>query len=280
MLPAAQGVFRRARAQRWMNCIKIARWTVLLAAMLGAWACEATGPGPMPAAAPPATAATRSPVAPLTPDALRNAEYPSEFPASRKAKLTDGRYEETIQPGAATKIVIALHPVYALGDLDGDGADDAAVILVANPGGSGSFYHLVAVRNEGGTARATAVASLGDRVKVENVSIKAGEIAVQVVAHGPQDPLCCPTQQATRSFRLQGTSWFRPADQPLLHRSCQRPGASVRPERRCSPHQRRGGRTAACPARTGDGQMAAEMTVLATYPRVVLAGTGTGWLLR
>lgn len=158
---------------------------------------------------PTAAPATKTPVPSLTLEALKNAEYPSEFPASKKARLTDGRYEEAIQPGAASKLVIVLHSLYALGDLNGDGTDDAAAILVANAGGSGSFYHLVAVLNEGGTPRPAAVASLGDRVKVEKVSVKSGEVTIDLITQGPQDPLCCPTQKATLIFKLQGDKLVR-----------------------------------------------------------------------
>jgi len=186
--------------------LRHARLTVLLAVGLAGWACGPTEPASVPAAPPPGPAVTRSPVALITLDALKSAEYPSDLPAGKKVRLMDGRYEEAIQAGAATRLVITLHPVYAHGDLNGDGADDAAVVLVANAGGSGTFYHVVAVLNEGGTPRPLAAASLGDRVKVENVSIMSGATVIQMVTHGPQDPLCCPTQQATRSFRLQGDS--------------------------------------------------------------------------
>ena len=145
-----------------------------------------------------------TPALPLTLDMLKNAEYPSDFTASKKAKLTDGRYEGEVQSGAASKIVTTLYPTHAVGDLNGDGADDAAVILTTNSGGSGTFYVLVAVLNQGGTPKAAATASLGDRVKVESLVINAGEIVLDMVTHGPQDPMCCPTQKATRRFKLQG----------------------------------------------------------------------------
>ena len=154
--------------------------------------------GPM-AAAP---TATPTAIPPLTLNTLKNAEYQSEFPKSKKARLTDGKYEEEIVPGSASKLVIVIYPTYALGDLNGDGVNDAAVVLAANMGGSGTFVHLAAVVNQNGTPQHVASVSLGDRVKIEAMAIKAGVITVDVVTHGPQDPLCCPTQKATKSFRL------------------------------------------------------------------------------
>lgn len=174
----------------------------------------ATPPTIIPATAtlPPPT--VRPAAAPLTLESLKNAEYPSGFQAGKKARLSDGKYEEAIQPGSASRIRISLYRLYALGDLNGDGAEDAAVVLVSSGGGSGTFYDLVAVLNDGGTPRATAVASLGDRVNVENLSVKSGEITVEMVAQGPQDPLCCPTQKVTRTFKLQGDKLVQAAATP------------------------------------------------------------------
>jgi putative hemolysin len=141
----------------------------------------------------------------LTLDALKNAEYQSEFPASKKAKLTDGKYEETGPSGGASdRVLITLAPVNAFGDLNGDGVDDAAVVLVSNTGGSGVFEHLAAVINQNGTPRHVASEFLGDRVKIEAISIEAGVITVDMVTQGPQDPLCCPTQKVKQSYKLQG----------------------------------------------------------------------------
>ncbi len=140
----------------------------------------------------------------LTIEALRNAEYQSEFPASGKAKLTDGTYQEAIVPGSASKLNLILSEHVAFGDLNGDGAADAAVVLIADPGGSGTFRHLAAVVSEQGQLQHVASAFLGDRVKVESLAIQDGEIVVQMIAHGPNDGLCCPTQKVTRVLRLTG----------------------------------------------------------------------------
>ena len=63
----------------------------------------------------------------LTPQMLQNATYPSEWPASGLAPLTNGQYEEEIAPGSASKIQIQMLDTMAFGDLDGDGFADAAV---------------------------------------------------------------------------------------------------------------------------------------------------------
>jgi predicted small lipoprotein YifL len=153
---------------------------------------------------PPATATPVPPPA-LTLEALKNAEYQSEFPKSKKARLTDGKYEEEIVPGSASKLVIVVYPdMYAFGDLNGDGVDDAAVVLATSGGGSGTFISLEAVINDKGTPKHIASASLGDRARIQSIAIQSGEITVNMITHGPQDPLCCPTLEVTQKYKLQG----------------------------------------------------------------------------
>ena len=58
--------------------------------------------------------------------------------------------------------------------------------------------------NEGGQPQHVASAHLGDRVRIEALTIQDGQIVVQLIGHGPDDPLCCPSQRVTRVFRLVG----------------------------------------------------------------------------
>ncbi|MBI2322480.1 MAG: Gmad2 immunoglobulin-like domain-containing protein [Chloroflexi bacterium] len=45
---------------------------------------------------------------------------------------------------------------------------------------------------------------LGDRVRVESVDIAdGGLVTVEMIAHGPREPLCCPTQPVTQRFWLR-----------------------------------------------------------------------------
>ncbi len=148
----------------------------------------------------------------LTIDELKSGEYRSEWSAKGKIKLNDGIYQEKIAPDSATELVIKLSDKMALGDLNGDGAEDAAVILVSNPGGSGTFYELAAVINSRGKAKHAASVFLGDRVKVEDISISTGQIVVKMVTHDRTDPMCCPSLKVEQEYALQGDELVR---QPL-----------------------------------------------------------------
>ena len=157
---------------------------------------------------------TPEPPPPLTVEMLKNAEYHSEWPAGGVAQLTDGEYEEEIVPGSASKLVIMIYPdMYAFGDLNGDGVDDAAVVLATSGGGSGTFISLEAVLNDQGAPQNVASAELGDRARIESVAIESGEITVELVTHGPDDPMCCPTLEATHKYKLQGDTLVQTAGQ-------------------------------------------------------------------
>ncbi|MGW8223902.1 MAG: COG3650 family protein [Syntrophobacteria bacterium] len=148
----------------------------------------------------------------LTIDELKSGEYRSEWSAKGKIKLSDGIYQEKIVPESATELVIKLSDKMAYGDLNGDGAEDAAVILISDPGGSGTFYDLAAVINSNGNPQHAASAFLGDRVKVEEVDISSGKIVVKMVIHKRNDPMCCPSLKVEQKYGLQGDELVR---QPL-----------------------------------------------------------------
>lgn len=140
----------------------------------------------------------------LTVDELKNGEYQSEFAASGHVKLHNGIYKEKIVPDSSTELVVTLSDKMAFGDLNGDGLEDAAVILIINPGGSGTFRYLAAVIDQNGAPKNVASQLLGDRVKVKSLSINSEEITVEMIKHRPSDPLCCPTLETTQAYRLQG----------------------------------------------------------------------------
>ena len=142
--------------------------------------------------------AVGNPLLPL----LRGATYRSDFARAGSLQLSDGEFREPIVPGSATELVVTLGEV-AIGDLNGDGVDDAVVILYSSPGGSGTFRDLVAVVMHEGTAVPVIGASLGDRVKIETLAIEDSEISVGMVKHASGDPMCCPTQRVTQRYALQ-----------------------------------------------------------------------------
>ena len=141
-------------------------------------------------------------VPPLTLDALKNAEYTIEGPASGKAKLVNGTFKEPI-PRSTASVTVAMSDVTAVGDLNADGAQDAAVILIANTGGSGNFYYLFGVLNDKGTPKPSAPEFLGDRIKLKALAIQGSEVVVDFMTQGPKDAMVNPTLPVTRKYKPQ-----------------------------------------------------------------------------
>jgi hypothetical protein len=118
-----------------------------------------------------------------------NAYYTIE---GRQVHLVAGRAEVEVVPGSATKIKTSVFgkPVY--GDLDGDGKEDAALLLVHDPGGSGTFYYVAAALDNGSGWQGTRAMLLGDRIVLRSIQIHNGVIIVNYLGHLPDEPLSAP----------------------------------------------------------------------------------------
>ncbi len=186
----------------------------LTAVAAEAAALEATPVKAEPTAEPTA-AATTSPAAAdlITLEQLANMSYSSEFTVNGSAPLVDGQTSEQAAPGSATETQTLLTTQVAYGDLSGQPA--AAVVLVTDPGGSGTFYSLHVVGLQEDVPVELAAASLGDRVEINSLAITADQVIVAMVMAGPDDPLCCPTQQVVQAYELQGSELVRTANEVI-----------------------------------------------------------------
>jgi hypothetical protein len=161
---------------------------LLLAALLGgAVACAKSGGAAAPSAAR------------LDAAAVSGAEYRIPIAAAGTVRAQGGNWSDP--QGKQSLTVLDMN---ARGDLNGDGVPDAAVVLVYWGGGSGVFNYLAAVLNDQGAPRHVASAELGDRVRIDGLSVAAGKVTVNLTVQGEHDPMCCPTQAETRTFSLQG----------------------------------------------------------------------------
>lgn len=118
--------------------------------------------------------------------------------------LAAGRAEREAAPGSATKIVTALAEQRATGDVDGDGRPDSVVLLVHQPGGSGTFFYVALLLNTGGGASTTPAVLLGDRIKPTAVRIDGSTIVVEFLDRLQGQPLsAAPAVPTTRRFAVQ-----------------------------------------------------------------------------
>ena len=135
---------------------------------------------------------------------LEAAAYLSENAADGTAELDGGVFREPVAEGSSSMTEIRLGKS-AFGDLDGDGEDDAAAITIEEPGGSGSFRYVHALPWADGALTDAGAVFLGDRIRVEGVSIHDGVIVVAMLDR-PEDASFseAPTLPVIRRFRIEG----------------------------------------------------------------------------
>jgi heat shock protein HslJ len=120
-------------------------------------------------------------------------------------KLVDGKWKgRPYKKGSASRPVVSLIGDFRItGDLDGDGTDDAVVLLNYAPGGTGQLLHLALMARKKGKIQNLATALIGDRVQIRDVRIEQKRIFVDVIQAGPKDAMCCPGEVTTREWTLE-----------------------------------------------------------------------------
>ena len=135
-------------------------------------------------------------------DDLANATYVGIY--DHPVTLTAGRWEgEPFVAGGAARPTAGLVEDFVLvGDLDGDGSDETAVLVWQSGAGSGTYSYLAVMGRRDESVVNLGTAPVGDRVQLRAGRIVSGRIQLDVVQQGPNDAACCPTQTVTRSWEL------------------------------------------------------------------------------
>ena len=98
------------------------------------------------------------------------------------------------------------------GDLNGDGTEELVLGMWNAPGGSGVYVYLMVFdANDKGIFGQPIF--VGDRVQIRGGEILNNQLSIDVIQAGPNDPACCPTQKATRSWHLDDKGRF--IEQPV-----------------------------------------------------------------
>jgi heat shock protein HslJ len=162
-----------------------------------------------PDGAPAAPAATER-SAPATPAAAPSWDEAAKLTyrgLDQAITLSDGSWKGVphVEGGASAPRAGLLRDFQLSGDLDGDAADEAVVLLWTSAGGSGTFdYVAVLDRGDEGSAYNRATTPLGDRVKLRGAAIVDRTVVLETVEAGPGDAACCPGQKLRRTFVLEG----------------------------------------------------------------------------
>lgn len=144
-------------------------------------------------------AAPAPPTGPPTAEELGAAAYTGFESTAQPVRLANGLWEGPpfVEGGASRPTVTLLRGSRVTGDVDGDGADEAIVLLAESAGGSGTLLHVAVVDRVGSEPINTATRVLGDRVQVRELAVEDGGLRLDVVRAGPGDPACCPGELAT-----------------------------------------------------------------------------------
>jgi len=126
--------------------------------------------------------------------------FSSSRTSSGTVKFIHGEHRERILPGSSSELIVKLTDWRAIGVVNG--AQTAGVVIVTELGGSGTFYDFALLMKgpEGWTHVDTVF--LGDRVKIRSVALQGNELLIEMVTHGPGEPMCCPTRQVRRAFAI------------------------------------------------------------------------------
>ena len=131
---------------------------------------------------------------------LESLTFRSTVYTERSVTLTRGEFRTPAAPGSASAVVVRLTDKRAFATMDGKAM--GAVVVVTSTGGTGSFYELalLAKRTDGWLNVDTIL--LGDRTKVQAVTIEDKLIVILMKAHAPNDPMCCPTLDVKKQFAI------------------------------------------------------------------------------
>ncbi|MCA9363205.1 META domain-containing protein [Candidatus Kaiserbacteria bacterium] len=116
--------------------------------------------------------------------------------------LVDGLVQKSIAPDSASKNTVRTFGEPAYGDIDGDGDDDAVLILVQDFGGSGTFYYVAVAVNDNGIYKGTDTILLGDRISPQNYSIFDGRAEVNYVVRQDGEDFSVPPSEG-KTLHLQ-----------------------------------------------------------------------------
>ena len=150
---------------------------------------------------------------------------------NQQIKLVNGRYEENIVHGSATKNQYYVWKSPSYGDLNGDNFVDATMIIINNNGGSGTFYYLVVAlgKNDSTVAGGINGLLLGDRITIRNVLIKNKEITVNYLDRKIDEPMTVsPSIEMSLKFIVKDNTLLQIPDITTDSQNCVKYGGEVK----------------------------------------------------
>ena len=181
----------------------VASFLILTLATLSCGLISPASISPMPDPIQPTIPVPTVPAPTLTADQLQKAQYQLGARDDRASvQLTDGQWQQGTDATTLDFAHVSMSEFTSLGDITGDGVDEAAAIFFENYGGTGNFGFLAIYTNVNGLPVFLSSTMIDDRPMINGLAIESGEVFLDAVIHGFEDPGCCPQLPTTRRYAL------------------------------------------------------------------------------
>ncbi len=91
----------------------------------------------------------------------------------------------------------------AVGDLNGDGINDGAIVFYEQGGGSGAFMRMSVFLCKNGKPVEIGSRTLGDRSSTKSLKISTQVLTLDIMTHGPSDTAGFPTVRKVIKFHVK-----------------------------------------------------------------------------
>jgi len=150
----------------------------------------------------PAPPTEAPPMPGISAEQVRNAKYQLGFTdALRIVQLTDGAYVQGA-PGDVDYMEVHVTDFIGIGDIDGDGVNEAAALIAESYGGSGTFVFLALYAQKDNAPEFITAVYVDDRPVIDGVGFENNQVFLYTTTHSKDDRFCCPTFKNERHYRL------------------------------------------------------------------------------
>ena len=117
--------------------------------------------------------------------------------AAQEATLVDGVHDEPY-------LHVRYDDRYLYGDFNGDGLQDAAVIVIENNGGQAHWHHLAFLIHDGEKLVHKASYFLDDSAIINSMREKHGKVVIDMFVHREEDCRAGPTKRVMSTYAYEG----------------------------------------------------------------------------